>query len=655
MNEPAAVSSEDRATSRPVFISYATADRKEALGLCKAIERRRTKCWISTRDVAPGENYQEAIVRSLRGARAMVLVFSEAANNSDEIKKELSLASRYHIPVIAVRIEDVEPTDAFAYELSTRQWIDAFAGWDRSLDSLVRRIGELPGAAVAAAPEPQTTTRRRVHLPLRRSSVAIASALLLVLAGSAWWLLRPSPASHSMVVRYGGFQRLSADLPTTMPDAIRDEIIAAFNDQGQIAISTAPAAAAGTAPAYALGGTLRSDGDHVRVITRLTNERSGATLWSDSFDYDAGEVQRIPRLIALDSGNMVRCGLDGASTYPKALPDGVMSDYMQFCQNSWAPTGGDGGKALDAARRVVAAAPDFSWGWSAITRASADEISGPGASAARAEGIQAAHKALAIDPGNSEALAWEATLTDPKDRIGQEKLFKQSLAARPLACGCEHYLYGYFLQDVGRYGDAIAEFRHATEMLSLNWFSQFALGDALNAIGKPDEAKSHLEAAVELNPDPDFAGKAPMFEALESSDYKAAIRALSDQKLKIPLEKREAMMDGYRALASGDAVAREMAIKALVAIPEDQKSPIVTRMVAVLGGEHEAMKLMVDGVNKGRSDPSDFWYQDLRAVRSDPKFTALVSRLGLVSYWRSAHVKPDVCSEGSPPPLCRMI
>ena len=67
----------------------------------------------------------------------MVLVFSEAANNSDEIKKELSLASRYHIPVMALRIEDVEPSDAFAYELSTRQWIDAFDGWDKSIDSLV--------------------------------------------------------------------------------------------------------------------------------------------------------------------------------------------------------------------------------------------------------------------------------------------------------------------------------------------------------------------------------------------------------------------------------------------------------------------------------------------------------------------------------------
>jgi hypothetical protein len=87
VSKAAPVSSEKHRPLRPVFVSYATADRKQALALCKAIEKRGTDCWISTRDVAPGENYQEAIVRSIRDARAMVLVFSSAANDSDEIKK----------------------------------------------------------------------------------------------------------------------------------------------------------------------------------------------------------------------------------------------------------------------------------------------------------------------------------------------------------------------------------------------------------------------------------------------------------------------------------------------------------------------------------------------------------------------------------------
>ena len=106
-----------RTSSRPVFVSYATADRKQALRSAKRSSGAAPIAGFRLATFRAGANYQEAIVGSLRAARAMVLVFSDAANNSDEIKKELSLASRYHVPVMALRIEDVEPSDAFAYEL----------------------------------------------------------------------------------------------------------------------------------------------------------------------------------------------------------------------------------------------------------------------------------------------------------------------------------------------------------------------------------------------------------------------------------------------------------------------------------------------------------------------------------------------------------
>src|SRR5690348_10950249 len=100
VDEPGRVSTDEHLVTEQVFLSYATADRKRALAVCKAIESRGFACWISSRDVAPGDNYQEAIVQSIRNARAVVLLFSTSANHSEEIKKELSLASRYRIPVI---------------------------------------------------------------------------------------------------------------------------------------------------------------------------------------------------------------------------------------------------------------------------------------------------------------------------------------------------------------------------------------------------------------------------------------------------------------------------------------------------------------------------------------------------------------------------
>jgi hypothetical protein len=128
---------------RLIFISHSSRDRKVAEALVQALEARGLSCWISSRDVAGGENYQASIVRAIRKARAMLLVFTENANNSDEIKKEVSLASKHKIVVIPVRIEDVLPNDALEFELSTRQWIDLFGDWERSVDALCKQVSSI--------------------------------------------------------------------------------------------------------------------------------------------------------------------------------------------------------------------------------------------------------------------------------------------------------------------------------------------------------------------------------------------------------------------------------------------------------------------------------------------------------------------------------
>ena len=82
-----------------IFISHATKDQKVAALICKAVESRGHGCWLANRDVLPGENYQEAIARAILQSKVMVLVFSANTNNSDEIKKELALASQNRLLV----------------------------------------------------------------------------------------------------------------------------------------------------------------------------------------------------------------------------------------------------------------------------------------------------------------------------------------------------------------------------------------------------------------------------------------------------------------------------------------------------------------------------------------------------------------------------
>ena len=158
--------------SASIFISFASKDVKVATTLCSALENRGFGCWISARDIQPGENFQVSIVRALRHAKIMLLVFTANSNTSEEMTKELALASQQKLIVIPLRIEDVAPNDAFAYEFATRQWIDVFADWESSIDQLCRRIGRalegLPDAAPHEQPQP-------VPLATESSAAAVPS------------------------------------------------------------------------------------------------------------------------------------------------------------------------------------------------------------------------------------------------------------------------------------------------------------------------------------------------------------------------------------------------------------------------------------------------------------------------------------------------
>jgi hypothetical protein len=144
--------------SANIFISFASQDRKVATTLCSALESRGFSCWISTRDIKPGDNFQIAIVRAIREAKMMLLVFTANSNASDEMSKELALASQQKLIVVPLRVEDVAPNEAFAYEFATRQWIDFFADWEAAINQLCVRLAQAMPQDLPPPPAPPALT-----------------------------------------------------------------------------------------------------------------------------------------------------------------------------------------------------------------------------------------------------------------------------------------------------------------------------------------------------------------------------------------------------------------------------------------------------------------------------------------------------------------
>jgi TIR domain len=109
-----------------VFISYAEEDKLAVNTACTALESEGISCWIAPRDIRPGAKWEQAIMDAISASRLMVLVFSEYANRSDNVQREVRSAFENGITVIPFRLSNTKPTGVLSYYLPSVQWLDAF-------------------------------------------------------------------------------------------------------------------------------------------------------------------------------------------------------------------------------------------------------------------------------------------------------------------------------------------------------------------------------------------------------------------------------------------------------------------------------------------------------------------------------------------------
>ena len=110
--------------------------------VCRCLEAAGLKCWIAPRDIPPGAEWAAAIMTGIAGSRLVVLLFSENADQSPHVVREVLHAEEKRLPVLPVYIEDALPTGSRAYCLLGLQWFDAWpAPFEPHLDRLPRTCG----------------------------------------------------------------------------------------------------------------------------------------------------------------------------------------------------------------------------------------------------------------------------------------------------------------------------------------------------------------------------------------------------------------------------------------------------------------------------------------------------------------------------------
>jgi TolB-like protein len=329
---------------RRVFISYASQDASTAQKVCSALEAAGILCWIAPRDVLAGESYAAAIVNAINSCRMMVLVLSQSAMDSPHVLREVERASSKNRPVLAFRTDTAPLTPNLEYFLSTNHWLDASGGaLEPMLPALVTAVrahdqGQRPGAlddhsAHAASNAVPAPAMRRLAIPLVFGAIAIAAIAYVAVdkfralpaapavvaatpAAATGERARPSsaapafaPPAHSIAVL--PFVNMSGDPKQDyFSDGLSEELLnslASVRDLQVAARTSSFSFKGGTDVAEIarklnvgalLEGSVRKDGNHVRITAQLINAVTGFHLWSQTYDRDLKNVLALQTEIA---------------------------------------------------------------------------------------------------------------------------------------------------------------------------------------------------------------------------------------------------------------------------------------------------------------------------------------------------------------------
>jgi TolB-like protein len=357
-------------TGSDVFISYASQDDAVATAIVENLENRGLRCWIAPRDVKPGAQYADAIVRAINEADYLVLVLSGNAVSSPHVGREVERGASKRKPIVAFRIDAAPLSPALEYFLSNSQWIDVPAlGMPAALVRLQEATAEVavtfpPGAeAVPAEPAAQA---------IRRSSrgTAIIAAVIIGIGALALLLTRYLHSSHPDApaaavappegrISAGSRESAIADksiavLPFVdmserkdqeyFADGMAEEILdllvnipglkvigrtSSFQFKGQARDLRAIGKQLGAA--YVLQGSVRKSADRLRVTAQLINSKDGSEIFAQTYDRSLSDVLRMQDEIAthLVRALQIEVGGDGVASRATLRNVDAYTAYLQ--------------------------------------------------------------------------------------------------------------------------------------------------------------------------------------------------------------------------------------------------------------------------------------------------------------------------------------
>jgi hypothetical protein len=110
-----------------VFISCSSKDQEIADAIVNFLETDKIQCWIAHRDDEVGSAYAASITTAIKNSSIFLLVYSESANLSKHVLREVDIACKYEKFIIPFILDNSKMNDAIEYYLSSTHWLDAIS------------------------------------------------------------------------------------------------------------------------------------------------------------------------------------------------------------------------------------------------------------------------------------------------------------------------------------------------------------------------------------------------------------------------------------------------------------------------------------------------------------------------------------------------
>ncbi len=356
--------------SAEVFISYASKDRERILDLVKRLDTAGVSVWIDQMSIEGATMWSQEIVAAIRNCKVLMLAISENSADSENVVKEVALASEGRKRILPVYLASAEIPESMAYQLAGIQRVEFFEGQeDIGQQSVIRALTKLgvivsEEASTAAADATNPISHGSAHpstaqAPKRKgvdwAKFAAVLTGLMALAGGMFFLggssrtpapekptlgqtetntiektpplAKPATLDTNRVVvvpfKVIGASKESADLgyglvstltsklqPLKKLTVIANESALKFKDSTQSPNEIGHVLRVGTI----VTGTIQTGGGKVQVSIRAIDSNTEEVNWSGVFDNEVDRFIDLQNQIATELATELKGGLATAET-----------------------------------------------------------------------------------------------------------------------------------------------------------------------------------------------------------------------------------------------------------------------------------------------------------------------------------------------------